>query len=516
MNPRLIHAPDSAIAARRDLQALLRHRELQLDACNRSFTVIGHGSVGAKAEQLMQKAWAIEQAGFVMNPRVALAMGFFDAFKERNGITEAIKRGASTSELRDIFREARFSKEEMDVFAKIAKRFEGTPLAVRSSAHGDCRGTGAYMSTFCLADVVRIAKAIKRVLYSEFSEDAVDFRRDAGLPVGMAVIIEPVFGQVFQFEFGEHKTNCVAPQCGGNGFTSTSWGKGLIRLVGGLPTQAVKGGGFNVEEGSGATFGSILTIRRYEEFRKADPRASFYKNYDALMRWIHGKGISRLNGSETDIVPLSSLRDLGVDWLFERLKSLERILGKPQYVEWALMDRGGRPEAVILQIADVELKKDFYEFSNAGKTFVKSISVVGTGQRVCDGLVFAWNPDDVRLLYEYNQKHGNYIIVYSDRLTTTLLRRGPCLRYSDLSNSSVVTELYGGLERSDPPIAHFQGMLEQTGKLFMVVNRPDWDMLERFKREIHVGDSNLVIYDAKFRVTTSERQQKGIIELIDS
>jgi hypothetical protein len=77
-----------------------------------------------------------------------------------------------------------------------------------------------------------------------------------------------------------------------------------------------------------------------------------------------------------------------------------------------------------------------------------------------------------------------------------------------------VVERYD-LEHGNHPIAHFEGMVEQSGKLFMVISRPDWDRLEKFKREIQVGDANLVIYDAKFRVTASERQQKGIIELIE-
>jgi hypothetical protein len=424
VNSRVLCAPDSAISARRDFQTLLRHRELQLAACEKGFTVIGHGSVGAKAEELMRKAWAIEQAGFTLTPRVVLAMGFFDAFKGRNGIKDAVRRGVSAEELWDLLREARFSKDEMNILGEIAKRFKGTPLAIRSSAHGDCRGTGAYESFFCPSNAHRMADAIKKVIYSEFSSDAVDFRRDAGLPAGMAVILEPVFGQVFRSNDAS-SIEYIFPQCGGNGFTSTSFGKGLIRLVAGLPTQAVVGGGFNVEEGCEATFGSILhfNIKTIKDFKITDPRAAYGKlSYNGVVNWMHGEGISVRNGHKHFVYALTTLRGLGVNWLFERLRTLERLLGNPQYVEWALIDRDGKPEAAILQIADAEPKKDFYEFSEAKNVLFRSNFVVGTGQKVCDGLVFVWNPADSRLLAEYNEKHSNYIVVYAGRLATSLNR----------------------------------------------------------------------------------------------
>ncbi len=51
------------------------------------WTIYGSGSIGAKAEELRQKSWAIEKAGFSLIPRAVLAMDFFSAFYERNGIT---------------------------------------------------------------------------------------------------------------------------------------------------------------------------------------------------------------------------------------------------------------------------------------------------------------------------------------------------------------------------------------------------------------------------------------------
>jgi hypothetical protein len=60
----------------------------------RYWSVIGPGSVGAKAGELMEATWAIRSAGFRLYPRVVLASGFFHSFIDRNRIREAIAKGA--------------------------------------------------------------------------------------------------------------------------------------------------------------------------------------------------------------------------------------------------------------------------------------------------------------------------------------------------------------------------------------------------------------------------------------
>ena len=95
---------DTALANGRQCVAnLLKARETQLSVLTEKFwTIIGSGSIGAKAEELMRKTWAIERAGFDVNPRTVLAMGFFDAFRERCGLNAALTRGASSEELQKI------------------------------------------------------------------------------------------------------------------------------------------------------------------------------------------------------------------------------------------------------------------------------------------------------------------------------------------------------------------------------------------------------------------------------
>jgi len=134
-------------------------------------------------------------------------MDFFDAFNKRSGVFDALERGASPEELQNLILRCKFNGNEFREISAIANRFSETPIAVRSSAHGDCRGTGIYESTFCvnngseLKNAVALANAMKEVLASEFSEDAITFRKDLGLPGGMAVIVEPVFGKKYRASY---------------------------------------------------------------------------------------------------------------------------------------------------------------------------------------------------------------------------------------------------------------------------------------------------------------------------
>ncbi|MBU0586896.1 hypothetical protein KJ780_05270 [Candidatus Micrarchaeota archaeon] len=87
---------NNAFSERMRLANVLRAHTCQLSALNeRYWTIIGYGSIGAKADELMKKAWAVERAGFELNHRTVLAMGFFEDFKKRNRIYAALGRSAS-------------------------------------------------------------------------------------------------------------------------------------------------------------------------------------------------------------------------------------------------------------------------------------------------------------------------------------------------------------------------------------------------------------------------------------
>ena len=318
----------SATHAKQGLANLLKAREAQLSALAEKFwTIIGFGSIGAKAEELLRKTWAIERAGFDVNPRTVLAMGFFEAFKERRGINAALARGASSEELQQLVREGQFDEPEMKTFRRLVKQihrdFRGIPLVVRSSAHGDCRGTGVYDSEFCinLNDEVKtlddLAKAVKAVMISEFSESAIAFRKDLGLPEGVAVILEPVFGQRFK----KHPDSGIirfGPKYGGFGYTSGTDG-GYVFFAAGLPTTAVKGKGIKVKESDSRTPSGIQDDE--------EERLSTGLHYRKLPDYLSDGTFLYVTKKDFDTasVALGTVAFNRLDWLFAKLKKLEQL-----------------------------------------------------------------------------------------------------------------------------------------------------------------------------------------------
>ena len=493
----------------------------------RYWTIIGPGPIGAKADELRKKTAAIVAAGSTPNPRIVLAMGFFEEFRKRNGIDRALARGASSEELTELVSDTPFQEPELRAIRHLVKLFRrdfpGVPLVIRSSAHGDCRGTGIYESELCphfrneQKTIGALMRAIKRVLESEFSESAIAFRKDMGLPGGMAVIIEPVFGQFVKARprYGSKPEVVFGPYYSGIAYTSTSAGPSYVQFVAGLPTQAVQGGGFIAREYNENSKVPDFFIDRAELFStQGDERNACmgFERIDIIRRWINGEWLK--NGRLFYDYCACGGDGIRAKKLFQMLRKIRHLIGKPQYVEWAVRERiNCNPEFAILQIADLNTKSDYFELVESERTLITSKFVAGSGQLECNGVVAVFNSDDIYLLRKYNDTHSNYSVIYSGCLVSRLCRDRDRLRYGDLNNASAFIEI-ADVSHVGSPKAHFGTMADLTGKLLMATKDVRWQLFERFETKEKEGDLELHVYPIKVRVTASERRQKGIVELI--
>lgn len=516
-------------ASRASLAHLLKARNRQLSTLDeRHWTVIGEGHVGAKADELARKAWAIERSGFTLTPRVVLAMGFFDGFLERNGMDKPGKCISDTETLSEA-KKAAFSEIERKALWNLVKRFRrdfpSTPLVIRSSAHGDCRGTGIYESVFCpnfrneLKTLRALENAVKRVVLSQFTESAAAFRADLGLPGGMAVIIEPVFGSRMNGRDYFNKINAIifGPHYSGYAYTSSISCGSYGFIAAGLPIVTARGGGFLIKKGMDQRLWDI-TKETALDMARTDDRFAFTDLMDNVHVWRSGMWISIRDGRQTSVFRHNetlAMRDYSPDWLFSRLERLERLTGAPQYVEFAMRETSYGAEAAILQIADANEKTDFYAFPQSGSSVISGNFVVGSGRIDCRKAVIVSDPDDIRLLSGFNRSNKGYLVIYGGRLTSIMLggstRR---LNYADLSNASALVEISEYMHASHPK-AHFEGMLEKSEKLLIVTRTIDWERINAIRTNIEKDGATLGVIDAAFRVTASQRQQKGIVEIIE-
>jgi len=382
--------------------------------------IIGKGNIGDKARQLLEKTPKLRSIGFHTPRRVVLAEDFFNGFFQRNGLGRNLCEAEITGDLEEKIKCGSLTKEEFQTLQRVTESFERKPIVVRSSAEGDARGTGTYSTEFSESRIGDVRKAIQRVLSSYFSEDAILFRRDAVTGEGFGVIIEPIIGQGFEGLF--------APVLSGFGYTSTSRGEGYVNIVPGL------GGGVDSRDGEKITKSKIQKHNGSLSEYMFEERCGMVSHFDEMVRRR-----SALLRTDTDFIsdsysgkaffPSTKYRQASVDRtcidlegrigepfdrlnltnLFEMIMGMEESFGKPQYFEWAMTIEDGEPKYWITQIADVSKRLDMMDFGDLGDVLFMGHTVTGTGINECHKIANCWNPSDVDLLYEFNQRNRNYV-----------------------------------------------------------------------------------------------------------
>jgi len=543
----------------------------ELDRLDKQYwTIIGNGSIGAKAEELRNKTWPALASGFTTHRRFVLAMELMKAFRVRNNLQNGMFDGLEDYKIDAMKKTFEFSPEEIEIARKILQALPKTPLVVRSSAHADCLGTGIYDSDFISNNLSekdnlkQLLVAIRNVLASEFYPDGIAFRRNMGIPEGMAVIIEPVFGvknrsrpeyEEYDKDGKEVYEEFFAPFYGGIGYTSTSYSGPLIGVGAGIPTKVMETGGIEMIEGDTRRLIDLFgNPENVHGFLRKDERAICGSSSDQTFEDLtKTHGISLASGYVEEIYspetfPIFEREKL--DWLFSKLRILEQLIGKPQRIEWAAIDKQlekrtffngfdgvpgindffraeqerqpkSKPNVCMLQIGEVNPKQEFYHFSDSERTIMRSRYVKGTGIRECNGLVWIRTESELGLLRKYNAENKEHITMYPEGMTRV---KRKILSFHNLSNSSLVVEmmeqnalLHG--HHDNTPLSHFGGALEANNILFMVVTDGSlddmWDKIIGRRKIIKgSGDSKLWVFEGKFRVTMSDAQKRAVVEII--
>jgi hypothetical protein len=465
-----------------------------------------------------------------MIPRFVLSMGFFFDFKMRNGIYEALARNASSKELMELVRKGTFSHNELMLLRKMVKKFHiehrGVPIMIRSSAHGDAAGTGVYKSTIALnfnneqKTLDGLIKAIKEVLASEFSKNVISFRNKLNLLPGMAVMIEPMFGQhtlpkpFMSYTIPEIKspgTRCFTSVFGGFAYTSRGALPGYVFLSSGLPSNAVAGKGLRIELNDERP---LVNIQFFESERLAG--IQFVEDHSSHIVDTFGFKITNSDAIES-LIPCqelpNNLRAYSLTWLFSKLKKLEEACGKPQYIEWAAIEENQQPKVALLQISDADLVQNdrHIEIVATEKTLGEAIYVTGSRTIDCEALVYINGDQAVSLMAELNERLRNYIVTYSSNIATA---NNSFLEASEVSNASVIAPFHVSAH-SRLPEGHIAGKLNKTKTLLLGFSGFDFQKLGEPDEILPVRDGHgtIHIYYRKFKVISSEAQQKAVIDL---
>jgi hypothetical protein len=478
---------------------LLTARKLQISAIDeRYWRIIGQGSIGSKAEQLRRKTWAALQAGFTMDPRVVLAMDFFDGFRRRDNI---------------------FDEKEIETILRIAREFSlshpNVPLVIRSSAYDDAEGTGIYSSGFCPSNEndptgKKLIEAIKNVLSSEFSESAVLLRKKLGIPDGMAVIIEPAFGRWVNHK--DYSQQTYGPILGGLA-RSAKEQPAYAFLCKGLPKEAVNGIGIRITESDQMPLDYYILN---EENRRMVE--TFLRNDFILGANFHlaRSGAMTFGGFESQ-----GLYEQNMSWLFEKLAKFSGLLGIQQYIEWAVRKVGNVIEVGLLQTADcVETGKfdELSEIAENEKTVVSSNYVKRSDRFTCGHIIYVDRRKDLEKLREYNEKYGPHILLINGHIVPTSEKLN--LDYTMISNTLLLGEyMYApqtgsGVNHNSAPEGHFKGLMGKAGIVFCCIEDSfDPGLLRQF--EITPNGEGPRVFKVNVECIASEKQQKLVVNNLD-
>jgi len=362
------------------------------------FKTYGEGSKGRKAEDLEQYESIITELGMKIPGGLVILTGVFFQMLEALGLSE------------DSAAEQLLKKACPDFLLAINEKIlaelkAGVPYAIRSSALSECGGTGIYQSTFfvptgdcnCNYDLQLLWEKECEVYASELSADAKAWREKNKAEMGMAILIQPVQG--FELE------DCWLPSLSGVAYTSYQ-GLPTVRLVVGLGTQAVKGGG-------------II----YNQIPNPEP-AYFQRNIwdveEADMIDLKTGNVGQIS-SQNEVLHYS----IGFQAFRGFFDKLNRLKQHGDFsLEWTLVE----DQISIVQCAPYvdHLPGDMTIDTNRYFLLAQGSDVFNSGRNVCRAVVYVhdWSPVTADRLESLNRKLANYLLIVPQDATSLLAGLG--------------------------------------------------------------------------------------------
>lgn len=450
--------------------------------------------IGDKARTLALHAEAAMSAGFALPPRIVVAEDRLDTIFSHNGLSSSLRE----------YRDYRLETYKLNLpgalegeLAAISQTIRDTcgnvPVAVRSSAKGDARGTGVYRSE-CVQNTPRSLRyGILQVLASYLGDSARVWRRTAGVPDGLGIMIEPLVCQPIP----DPEVLRMAPLISGMAYSSSGIGPGFIKISYGL------GGGGSER----------LTREKLAEHGfKAQ---NYFDQFAGESVLVDSVSLSEDPGKQYPLsgVAKSALRPLlaGVDYapLFQSMADLEEALGSAVYTEWALHTDGGRQRHYLVQLALVEHQSEKWEFGDTTSTLFKMDDVRHGSPLEIGAIVFIDSIHQLENLASFNAANSKYLLIYGDALMGSVgLQRECPMTMRHISNAAALMLAPGSRATAYDWEEHLRGLTEKVkimvGKGNQVKNL--WNGLRHFDHE-----HGLLVYRRPMRIQYSSSEGAAIV-----
>lgn len=437
-------------------------------------TIVGRGGLGGKAKDLIEKREATEAAGFLFPPSIVLTTEFF------NLLYENAKRVVGGTTKQDLLRAlvsegTELGTEQMNILHAIT----GPDLwvAVRSSQLEEHGGSGQYLTGFC-RNVYPTLHGAARYFGTNFLDILVRKVVASSGNEDMAVLIQPIVGVNNHFN--------AYPLASGWGYSTrlSSTGEGKICMVNGLGTKAVMFGGDTYFFGANG-------LRQVEE--EPNPLVQYS---------VDEHGVMAQNTQFDRAHKKLLLQELPI-----KLKALERLLGTPQYVEFAL----GREGIYCLQCADAQpLAEEKLDASPSGKKLVSGTIVNGVMNRALQDIVWVNSSRPIGEVHKVVSQANNYVLVLPSTILSDLPAGEYPIQKKDIPTVGGII-VYNTHQDQDGSIGNHIRNVFGLGIPFMVI--PDGLFLGRFEPVVTDGDWHLA--RGKFQFMVNEAVGNGSLRLLE-
>ncbi len=308
--------------------------------------------IGDKAGALLEYGDAIEAAGFDTPPRVVFPQEMLDEVVRANNWGESIDSiyFSVFTNLPKTEIPASVETPIAQAASAIREKWGDVPIAVRSTAGRDARGTGVYTSHIVANEPRAIRWAFLDVLESFFTSSAREWRRLTNAPKKFAIMMEPMVGQ----EIAIDETRRMAPILSGMGYSSSYTGAGFLKKT------------YGIGGGSGQKLTRMLLADYDFDAGRLFQDGGILRGHPFCDVAYENDSDSRLITAQPSGIDHTSLHRLIQDVsylpILSGLEMLQEATGKPMYIEWAVRRHEGRQQNFLTQIAPIEPETDIWEF----------------------------------------------------------------------------------------------------------------------------------------------------------
>lgn len=443
---------------KKDIHAILNDFQKE----NKSIIILWDGNVGDKAKSFVEKTQVIHEVGFQTTQKIMVWS--------------------------DLARECETDKKFLDRFAQsVSVYYPHVPvLAIRSSGQGDATWIGVYDSCFAINDPIQIARAIEKVLASNNSLTASEYRRIRWITsLDMWIIIEPCIGNL-------HNKSYFGPEL--SGWWRTEEDGSMEIWISLWIGWWVRDGDCYRINNEWYWWQSLWedidqSKRLYNNSKCSEQNANthIYRQYFMDQEkyinqsWIdvplYSLEKNKISSTTVSYLAKKEIYGYSLTELFEGMKNFKRKLKNPQYIERAAVQNNkGGLSPYITQIADDIHKTISIDFVQEGICVCETQNIIHSGIKDFDKVVvmYPWWEDYflltqeqikyVELLSEYNRNNKNYLLIIDAKITYAWWN----IPFEVFSNAWGIIEVPNGIWHVSSTSSHYQWLLTATNILFGV------------------------------------------------